>query len=271
MTVQYFGDPSRRLFGAIEGHPTHAQSGMVFCLPCAEEMTTTYARLARWSKQLAKNRIAVMRFHPFGTGESDGSFVDFNIEGAVHDTVTAIRQLRQQMGNSKPLGLFGLRFGAFIAAQAALVSPVDFMVLWSPIVRLRTYLRELLLARLTAEAIHLETNRVTFTTQNMVDELRAGRSVDILGYEFSPALYHEMTSGPPWPLHPGCRKVLLITRTSERSALEALPKEWTEDNIVDCESVQDLAFWENFSSLFPQRFANVSEGWLRKSLEGSRA
>lgn len=263
MAVQYFGDPSRRLFGAIEGEPGQAQSGIVFCPPCAEEMITTYARLARWSKQLASGGFAVMRFHPFGTGESGGSFVDFSLEGAVQDTVTAIRQLRQHMGKHKPVGVFGVRFGAFIAAQAALAAPVDFMVLWSPIVKLRTYFRELLLARLAAEAIHLEANRVTYTTQNMVDELRAGRSVDILGYEFSPVFHQQMTAGPSWPLLPECRKVLLLTRTSERTALEALPKEWTAGDIVDHESVPDPPFWENFSSLFPHRFADASERWLR--------
>lgn len=263
MAVQYFGDPSRRLFGAIEGEASQAQSGIVFCPPCAEEMITTYARLARWSKQLASAGIAVMRFHPFGTGESGGSFVDFNLEGAVQDTVTAIRELRQHMGKPKPVGVFGVRFGAFVAARAMLAASVDFMVLWAPIIKPRTYFRQLLLARLAAEAVHSETNRVTYTTQNMVDELRAGRPVDILGYEFSPVFHQQMTAGPSWPLLPECRKVLLLTCTSERTALEALPEQWTTGNIVDYQSVPDPPFWENFSSLFPHRFAAASERWLR--------
>jgi exosortase A-associated hydrolase 2 len=266
MKVQYFGDRGRRLFGILEAPPQGARAGLVFCPPFGDEMLTTYARLARWSKQLANSGIAVLRFHPYGTGESGGSFADFHVEGALQDTATAIRYLRHQIG-AKPLGLFGVRFGGFLAAQTAIRVSADFLLLWSPVVKLRPYLRELLRTRLTAEAIHLQATQVTFTTQNMVDDFEAGRSVDILGYEFSPALYHHMTKEEfSWPEAPNARNVLLLSRSSERSSVASLPQKWTTGETTALKVVADLPFWENYSSVFPQGFADSSQSWLDQTL-----
>jgi hypothetical protein len=66
----YFGQPSRRLFGVLDGPTRDPHAGLVFCAPFGDEMVSTYAVLARWSKELAKKGFAVLRFHPFGTGES---------------------------------------------------------------------------------------------------------------------------------------------------------------------------------------------------------
>lgn len=265
MNVQYFGELSRRLFGVLDGPSHGARAGLVFCPPFGEEMITTYARMARWSKQLADKGIAVLRFHPFGTGESGGSFADFNVEGAIQDTVTAISYLRDQIGTI-PLGLFGLRFGGFIAAQTAIRVPTDFLLLWSPVVTLRSYLRDLLRSRLTAEAVHLRVNQVTFTTQGMVDDLTAGRIVDILGYDFSPALYHDMTNGFSWPETPSTQNVLFLSRSSEQFPVAFLPRKWTTTETIKIKEVTDPPFWENFSSVFPQRFAESSETWLDQTL-----
>jgi len=265
MKVQYFGKPSRRLFGVLDAPPHGARAGLVFCPPFGEEMITTYARLARWSKQLAASGIAVLRFHPFGTGESGGSFADFNVEGAVQDTVTALSYLRDLVG-TKPIGLFGLRFGGFLAAQTAIGGRADFLLLWSPIVKLPQYFRELLRIRLMAEAVHLRTEQVTYTTQDMVDDFEAGRTVDVLGYEFSPTLYHQMTKGFSWPEAPNPRNVLLLSRSSERFSAASFPQEWAKCEAFTMSAVTDPPFWENFSSVFPQRFADSSQSWFDQTL-----
>ena len=265
MKIQYFGERRRRLFGVLDGPSHGARAGLVFCPPFGEEMVTTYARLARWSKQLADSGIAVLRFHPFGTGESDGSFADFNVESVLQDTATAVSYMRDQIG-PKPLGLYGLRFGAFLAAQTAVRVPTDFLLLWSPVVKLRPYFRDLLRTRLMAEAVHLQTRKVTFTTQDMVNDLEAGRSVDILGYEFSPAFYHQMTNGFSWPQAPKAPNVLLLSRSSERFSTASLPQEWTAGERVEMKAVTELPFWESFSSVFPEEFASASQSWLDQKL-----
>lgn len=269
MNVEYFGRPDRQLFGVFDGPSRGARAGLVFCPPFGEEMVTTYARLARWSKQLAGSGIAVLRFHPFGTGESGGSFADFNVEGALQDTVTAIGHLRDMIG-SKPLGLFGLRFGGFLAAQTAASVPMDFLLLWSPVIKLQSYFRELLRMRLTAEAVHLRTQQVTYTTKNMVEDFEAGRTVDILGYQFSPTLYRHMTDGLPWPEEPNTRNSFLLSRSSDRTFVASLPEKWTTGDTVEMKAVAELPFWESFSSVFPQSFAGSSQAWLEQTLTVKR-
>jgi len=225
-------------------------------------MITSYARLALWSKVLAEKGFAVLRFHPFGTGESDGSFRDFTVEGALQDTQTAISCLRERVRVER-MGLFGLRFGAFLASQSALTSSPDFMLMWSPITDLRQYIRDLLRTRLTAELVHLKADRVRVTTRNMIDDFEAGRTVDVLGYEFSPALYRQMTLTPPWPAQPPAPKALWLARVSERTQLASVPGDWTrEGGKVTAQFVPELPFWEEFSSVFPAKFARASEEWL---------
>jgi alpha/beta superfamily hydrolase len=263
MEVFYFGQSSRRLFGVLDMPEKNVQAGIVFCPPCGEEMTSTYARLARWSKELA-SRFAVMRFHPFGTCESDGTFQDFTYEGALQDTATAVSYLKERTG-IKDVGLFGLRFGGFLAAQTAAAMPVDFLILWSPITDLRQYFRELLRMRLTAELVHLKPDRVKFTTKSMLEDFEAGRTVDILGYEFSPVLYRQMTTGPSWPKSPPAQKVLWLSRVAERGQLVSVPGEWTtEGGNVDWQFLPEPPFWEDFSSVFPDKYAAASEAWLVK-------
>ncbi len=262
METFFFGQPSRRLFGALDGPGRKARAGLVFCPPFGEEMITTYARLARWSKELAKMGFAVLRFHPFGTGESDGSFRDFTIEGALRDTMTAMNCLRERTGVERA-GFFGLRFGAFLAAQAAQAKPPDFLILWSPVTDTRQYFRNLLRMRLTAELVHLKADHVKVTTRSMINDFEAGRTVDNLGYEFSPALYRQMTAGPAWPQQLPCLKVLWLSRVSERTQLASLPNDWVaEGGNAQLEFLPELPFWEDFSSVFPEKFARASEGWL---------
>jgi alpha/beta superfamily hydrolase len=262
MEIFYFGPPSRRLFGVLDCPETKARVGLVFCPPFGEEMITTYARLALWGKALVRKGFAVLRFHPYGTGESDGSFKDFSIDGALRDTQTAIDCLHERV-NVQRTGLFGLRFGAFLAVQAALASSIDLMLVWSPVTDLRPYCRELLRSRLTAELVHLKAERVRVTTRDMIAEFEAGKNVDILGYEFSPSLYRQMNESLAWPAQPTSPKALWLSRISERPQLASIPDDWTrEEGDARLRFLPEIPFWEEFSSVFPAKFAGASEEWL---------
>ncbi len=265
MEVFYFGEQTRQLFGALDRPREKAHSGLVFCPPFGEEMAVTYARLAIWGKRLARNGYAVLRYHPYGTGESGGSFADFTITGALRDTLEAVNCLRERTGVER-WGFFGLRFGAFLAVQAALTSSPDFMILWSPVINLRQYIRQLLRSRLTAEMIHLHKQQVQLTTKDMVKEFEAGSSVDILGYEFSSELYGEMNAGAEWPSAPASPKVLCLSRLIEKAQVASLPGGWTNPGgKVDLKSFSEIPFWEEFSSMFPGKFADASVSWLESN------
>jgi hypothetical protein len=117
--------------------------------------------------------------------------------------------------------------------------------------------------RLTAELVHLRPDHVKVTTKSMIADFEAGRGVDILGYEFSPAFYQQMTAGRSWPQKPPMAKTLWLSRVAERVQLSSLPAEWTATNgAVDLQLMPELPFWESFSSVFPQKFASTSQQWL---------
>ena len=62
----------------------------------------------------------------------------------------AIRQAQLLSGRPR-VCVIGLRLGATLAATVSVEAPVDFMVLWNPCVRMKSYLRELQAIALTAE------------------------------------------------------------------------------------------------------------------------
>jgi exosortase A-associated hydrolase 2 len=258
----YFGQPSRRLFGALDGPTQDARAGLVFCPPFGDEMVSTYAALAVWGKELAKKGFAVLRFHPFGTGESDGSFADFTLQGALSDVSTAVNYLRARTG-LKRVGLFGVRLGGFLAVQHVQIESPEFLILWSPITNPRQYFRNLLRMRLAADVIYLQVDQVKTSTQSMVDDFEAGRSVDVLGNEFSPELYRQMTMGLSWPERVPPSEILWLSRLAEEVQSGPLAQKWTESGrTVNSQFLPEAPFWEALSRICPQKFVTASETWL---------
>jgi exosortase A-associated hydrolase 2 len=257
----YFGHSCRRLFGILDA-PDDAHTGIVFCPPFGDEMASTYAALAVWGKQLAKLGFAVLRFHPYGTGESEGTFAEFTVQGALSDISTAVRHLRERVGAER-VGLLGTRFGGFLAAQSVLSEPAAFLILWSPIIDSRQYFRNLLRMQLAADLIHMQVGRVRTSTQSMVQDFQAGRSVDVLGSEFSPQLYLDMTEGPGWPQQFPQVGVLWLSRLAEGAQAEAPVHAWKDSGCdVDLNLLPEAPFWEQLSRIFPEKFSAASEKWL---------
>jgi len=75
----YFGEEPQRIFGVLTRPAGGVQTGLIFCPPFGEEMVATYARFARWSKELTEHGFAVLRYHARGTGESGGTTKDFTV------------------------------------------------------------------------------------------------------------------------------------------------------------------------------------------------
>jgi pimeloyl-ACP methyl ester carboxylesterase len=232
---------------------------LVFCPPFDQEMVTTYPRFARWSKQLAGGGISVLRYHPLGTGESDGARAGVTLESLVKDAVTAHHLARQQMGDHRT-GYFGLRLGATVSILAAEQHPVDFLALWCPVTSLRPYFRELLRSQVTADAVHRSRKR---STQQMIADLEAGRSVDVWGYELSPGLYRQMVAMQALPHTPPARRVLWLVRPPDEAAAAPVVKRWRDlGSRVDFQVIPETAFWEYPGSIVPERFATATVQWL---------
>lgn len=264
MEACYFGTESHRLYGVVPEQAKSASTALVFCPPFAEEMVTTYARFASWSKQLGGEGVPVVRFHPFGTGESGGSFGDFTLSSAVNDACSAVELARQRVESAR-LGYFGLRLGGTIAMLAASRQPVDVLVLWSPITNLQQYVRELLRGLLAKEMVHQGVTKVRRNTQDMIAEFDNGRPLDLMGYEFSPQLYREMMAAQKWPDAPPAKHVIWLARPTEEKSASAIVEQWKKSGSrVDFAVLPEPAFWEEFGSSFADRFAAKTLEWLKE-------
>jgi pimeloyl-ACP methyl ester carboxylesterase len=267
MEACYFGTESHRLYGVIPEATKSASTTLVFCPPFGEEMVTTYARFATWGKQLGAEGVPVVRFHPFGTGESGGTFGDFTLSSAVSDACSAVDLARQRV-SSVHLGYFGLRLGGTIAMLAACRQPVDVLVLWSPVVNVAQYMKELFRGLLAKEMVHQGETRVRRTTQDMYAELEGGRPVDLMGYEFSSQLYREMAAAGKWPEAPPAKHVIWLARPAEEKSATAMVEQWRKSGSrIDFAVLPEPAFWEEFGSSFADRFAAKTLEWLKGSAE----
>jgi alpha/beta superfamily hydrolase len=264
MQVCYFGPDSHRLYGVIHNGVISAHTALVLCPPFAEEMVATYARFATWSKQLAEQGMPVLRFHAYGTGESGGTSADFTFETAIHDAGTAFEFARERIAPVR-LGYFGTRLGATVAVLAALRQPVDLLVMWSPIINIQQYMRELFRAQLAKEMIRNGLTQVRRNTQDMILDLESGRSIDLLGYEFSPQLYRQMATGWEWPEKAPAKHILWLARPTEEKNASFIVDCWkASGSRVDFTVLPEPAFWEEYTSVFPGRFAASTVDWLKE-------
>lgn len=255
MEACYFGTESHRLYGVVHEVGAHAQTGLVFCPPFAEEMVTTYARFATWSKQLEAEGVPVVRFHPLGTGESGGSFRDFTLTSAVIDAGSAAELARQRLKTAR-LGYFGLRLGGTIAMLAACRQPIDLLVLWSPVTNISQYMRELFRGQLAKEMVHQGVTKVRRNTQHMIAQLESEQPLDLMGYEFSPQLYRDMAAAAKWPETPPAKHVIWLTRPAEEKSAIVIVEKWKKSGSwIDFAVLPEPAFWEEFGSKFADRFA----------------
>lgn len=263
--VVYFGPDLHRMFGVLQRPSGRARAGIVLCPPYGEEMVASYTHFTRWAKKLAQEGFVVFRYHPYGTGESEGDPGDFTLESAKSGAVEAVSYLKTRIHLDR-LGLFGLRFGGFVAVQAATVCRPDFLVLWSPVVQPKQYCRDLLRMLLTTELVHQQTERVRVTTRTLVEELEAGRPVDIMGYDMSPEFYRQMTANPAFPEAPPASDVLWLTRPREGSPATSVVEKWKANGKnVELQSLDGPAFWEDWEFGFPENFARATSSWLAQN------
>ena len=146
MTPFFFGEPSRRLFGAY--HPAATSRGRqraaVLCYPWGPEYVEAHRTLRQLAETLAGAGIHALRFDYFGTGDSGGTLAEGGVPGWRSDILTAAEELCDISGAER-VSLVGLRLGALLAMAAAVEAPsrLDRLVLLDPVVDGAVYLDEL--------------------------------------------------------------------------------------------------------------------------------
>lgn len=263
----FFGEPDRLLFGVLE-RPTGApRAGLVLVNPYGEETVNTYNRLSRWGKNVARDsNIAVLRFHPYGTGESDGTHADYNLEGAASDLTTALAHFRTLVPDAPLVAVLGVRFGAAIALCAAKRAPFDALAMWCPVANLKAYARELLRFKATTNMVQQKQDGARTSLKSMVADLTAGKNVDIVDYLMSPASYEQMLPVLGFPEEPPAKRIAILARPEEDGDVVTQIEGWRQKGASVLHQVHKVpVFWENFTGGLPDPFTDATLPWL---LEG---
>jgi dienelactone hydrolase len=144
-----FGGQDKPLFGVLHPASSRSSLGVVLCNPLGYEAMCVHRAYRHLAERLASRGVATLRFDYHGTGDSSG---DASEPGRLEDWLSSIRAamdaLRARAGVSE-IGLFGVRFGATLAMQAAPArSDAVAVAVWAPSPSGRAYVRELRAFRL---------------------------------------------------------------------------------------------------------------------------
>jgi len=157
-----------------------ARRGLLVCNPFAAECIFAYRNLVELAREGSRRGIAVVRFDYVGTGDSEGEFADAGIESRLHDIETAWHYLEGLPGLEQ-LGLFGLRFGATLAALAAaqgLARP-DLLILADPVVDAAAYFKQALRTNIASQSTTYR--KVIRDRRALVERINEGGLVSVVG------------------------------------------------------------------------------------------
>jgi alpha-beta hydrolase superfamily lysophospholipase len=150
-TPFFFGPEERSLFGWYHA-PADGPRGdlaVLVCPPIGHEYVNSHRSMRHLTDRLAEAGVPAMRFDYDGTGDSAGGDEDpHRLAAWLQSIRIAIDTLRELSGCTR-IVLAGARFGATLAALAAAETEIAALVLWTPVVRGRAYMRELKALQLT--------------------------------------------------------------------------------------------------------------------------
>ena len=160
-------------------------SDLLYVPPFAEEMNRTRRTAVVQAQNLARRGVGVLLLDLYGTGDSEGGFVDARWPIWLDDVCVAANFIEGR--GRRVLGIWGMRLGALLAAAVASLEPKRFshLLLWQPVVEGRTMLTQFLRIRVAASMIAARSKE---TADGLRAEFAAGRTLEIGGYEVAPEL-----------------------------------------------------------------------------------
>lgn len=170
--------------------PDAAPAAVLIVPPLAEEMNRCRRMLFLLGRRLAEKGLEALLPDLYGTGDSDGDFVDARWSIWIDDLLGCLRSLSH--GGRRPVSVVGLRVGALLAAAVArrAAGEVESLVLWQPVVSGRTAVTQLMRTRIAAAA--LGRGKGPKSVAELREELRARGSLEIAGYEMHAELIADL-------------------------------------------------------------------------------
>ena len=178
----YFDSEDQRLFGWFHdsSQGSSAPVGVVLCKPFGYEAICAHRSIRAFAEALADTGFPTLRFDYLGTGDSGEIDPQANqLEVWTQDVLAAAAELRRRSGVTQ-ICFLGIRLGALLAMLAAAQCRTNSsLVLISPILSGRRYLRELRTIRMAASAGQ--------THVDVAPNERNAGAMEISGFTFSAA------------------------------------------------------------------------------------
>jgi alpha-beta hydrolase superfamily lysophospholipase len=178
----YFDSGPNRLFGWLHRPPAGASAnvGLVICKPFGYEALCAHRGVRAFAESAAALGLATLRFDYAGT--NDSSEIDREADQLqiwTQDIAAAVAELRRLTGVGR-VCLLGFRLGGLLAMRAASgCEAVTSIILVSPVLSGRRYLRELRTARLAAS---MGSESVEASSASPRDAAAASASMEASGF-----------------------------------------------------------------------------------------
>ena len=257
-----------RLWGALHSPHGRPRAAVLFCHPLFEERKSACRVMVDSARALAQDGALCLRFDYRGCGDSPGDFTDHGVSDWIEDIGAAFRHLKDRAG-ACPCGILGLRLGGTLSLMAAAISPLeaDFLALWAPVADGRAYLQNEFRRKLVAEMVMFGSSRAT--RESLVEELQAGRSIDLEGYTLSPALYRELCDIKPGGIkgRPAPAVLLMSLDPHGRLSTEATALRdalATAGARVDCETLKEPPFWNAVGVVDCPALTTATRQWISR-------
>jgi len=209
-------EPGNRFCVYHPSVPAGAACGIVYAHPFCEEMNKARRMAALQSRRLAAVGYAVLQIDLFGCGDSSGDFADAKWEIWKRDLQAALGWLKSRVRG--PLGLWGLRLGATLAADVARdpAVVVEHLLLWQPVSNGEQFLTQFLRLRLAAEM--LADGAAQTGVRELRETLYRGVPLEIAGYDLHPRLAAEIDALSLADLVPTVKRVHCLEVTAAAQA-----------------------------------------------------
>jgi pimeloyl-ACP methyl ester carboxylesterase len=199
-----------RLFGMYtppKGAETRRACGVLLCSPIGWHGSATHRTYRFLAERLAAQGFPVLRFDYDGTGDSAGSEMDPDRLAAWIGSIQESAAYLREVSGAPTISLFGVHFGATLAAHAAGLceqrgTPIGSIVLWAALLSGKEYLR------------HIRAYRLL----NLAAPEAVMREEDASGFTLTPSTVRDLLKlGPLFDQGTSCRDILLLARDDQHS------------------------------------------------------
>jgi exosortase A-associated hydrolase 2 len=238
----------RRFCLLHEPAETSAGAGaMLYVHPFAEEMNKARRMAALQARALAAAGWTVLQVDLAGCGDSEGEFGEATWDRWVADVSEAAGWLRERTGHDP--WLWGLRAGCLVAVEAAAaLGTVQGLLFWQPVLSGTQFLQQVLRLNIASQILG-STDAARVDTRELRERLRRGDSVEVAGYDLSPALAAGLEAAELAPIAGACPvawiEIAGAIGAEMSPAARARAAQWeSAGHAVDARCVSGQAFWQ---------------------------